>query len=109
VTKTSDGALAIAAWNLVDPGEQGTTRQIELIFRNIPATARVTVQRVDSDHGNVLPKYAAMGKPLDPTPEQVVDLNRQTALPPPEAVKLQGDRLDLSLTPDALVLVKVQP
>jgi xylan 1,4-beta-xylosidase len=82
---------------------------MELDFRNVPATARVTIQRVDSDHGNVLPKYAAMGKPLDPTPEQVEELNRETALPAPEPVKLQGDRLELSLTPDALVLIKVQP
>jgi xylan 1,4-beta-xylosidase len=100
VTKTSDGGLAIAAWNLVDPDQQGTTKQMELDFRNIPATARVTIQKVDRDHGNVLP---------DPTPEQVEELNRQTTLPPPETVKLQGNRLDLSLTPDELVLVKVQP
>jgi xylan 1,4-beta-xylosidase len=109
VTKTSDGGLAIAAWNLVDPDQQGTTKQVELDFRNIPATARVTIQKVDRDHGNVLPHYATMGKPLDPTPEQVEELNRQTTLPPPETVKLQGNRLDLSLTPDELVLVKVQP
>jgi xylan 1,4-beta-xylosidase len=109
VTKTSDGGLAIASWNLVDPDQQGTTKQMELDFRNIPATARVTIQKVDRDHGNVLPHYATMGKPLDPTPEQVEELNRQTTLPPPETVKLQGNRLDLSLTPDELVLVKVQP
>ena len=109
VTKTSDGGLAIAAWNLVDPDQQGTTKQMELDFRNIPATARVTIQKVDRDHGNVLPHYATMGKPLDPTPEQVEELNRQTTLPPPETVKLQENRLDLSLTPDELVLVKVQP
>ncbi len=109
VTKTSDGGLAIAAWNLVDPDQQGTAKQMELDFRNVPATARITIQKVDRDHGNVLPHYAAMGKPLDPTPEQVEELNRQTALPPPETVKLEGNRLDLSLTPDELVLVKVQP
>ena len=109
VTKATDGGLAIAAWNLVDPDQQGTTRQIEFDFRNLPATARVTIQRVDQDHGNVLPKYAAMGKPLDPTPDQVAQLNRETALPPPEPVTLHGDRLDLSLTPDALVLLKIQP
>jgi len=109
VTKTADGALAIAAWNLVDPGEHGPTRQMELDFRNVPATARVTIQRVDADHGNVLPKYAAMGKPLDPTPEQVEELNRETALPAPETVQLQADKLNLTLTPDALVLVRIQP
>jgi xylan 1,4-beta-xylosidase len=109
VTKTENGGLAIAAWNLVDPDQQGNARPMELTFRNLPATARVTIQRVDSEHGNVLPKYAAMGKPLDPTPDQVEQLNRETALPAPEAVSLQGNRLELNLTPNALALVKVQP
>jgi xylan 1,4-beta-xylosidase len=109
VTKASDGGLAIVAWNLVDPDQQGNARQVQLTLRNVPSNARVTIQRVDQDHGNVLPKYATMGKPLDPTPDQVEQLNRETALPPPETVSLQGNRLDLNLTPDALVLVEVQP
>jgi len=109
VTKTADGGLAIAAWNLVDPGQQGTTRQMDLEFRNVPANVQVTIQRVDDEHGNVLPKYAAMGKPLDPTPEQVEQLNRETALPAPEKTQLEGNKLNLTLTPDALVLIKIQP
>ncbi len=68
---------------------------------------RATVERIDDGHGNVLPRYEAMGKPLDPTPAQVEQLNRETALPGPEEVKLDGSRLELTLTPNALVLVKV--
>ena len=109
VTKTSDGGLAIAAWNLVDPDQHGTTRQIDLVFHNLPAASRVTIQRVDDEHGNVLPHYAAMGKPLSPTPNQVEELNRETALPAPEQVSLQGGRLQLTLSPNALVLVKAGP
>jgi xylan 1,4-beta-xylosidase len=109
VTKTSDGGLAIAAWNLVDPDQHGTTRQIDLVFHNLPAASRVTIQRVDDEHGNVLPHYAAMGKPLSPTPNQVAELNRETALPAPEQVSLQGGRLQLTLSPNALVLVKAGP
>ena len=104
-----DGALAIAAWNLVDPGQQGMTRTMDLAFRGVPANAQVTIQRVDSDHGNVLKEYAAMGKPLDPTPAQVDELNRETALPSPEQSALKDGRLSLDLTPNALVLVKVEP
>jgi xylan 1,4-beta-xylosidase len=69
----------------------------------------VTVQQLDNDHGNVLPKYAAMGRPVDPTPAQVDQLNRETALPGPQDVKLEGRTLQLSLTPNSLVLVKVEP
>jgi xylan 1,4-beta-xylosidase len=107
-TKTADGYLSVAAWNLVDPDQQGTTRTVELTFRNVPPNAKITLQRVDSDHGNVLPRYAAMGKPLDPTPDQVDQLNRETALPPPEVSALKNGKLELSLTPNALVLVKIK-
>jgi xylan 1,4-beta-xylosidase len=55
----------------------------------------------------VLKEYAAMGSPIDPTPAQVEQLNRETALSPPEQSTLHGGKLDLTLTPNALVLVKV--
>ena len=109
VTKTSDGGLAVAAWNLVDPGQQGADEPIKLVFSHLPAHARVTIQRVNQDHGNVLKEYAAMGKPLDPTPAQVEQLNRETALPAPQEAKLDGGSLDLNLTPNCLALIRVQP
>ena len=108
VTKSPDGSLDIAAWNLVDPDKQGTTHSITLTLRGVPSNAVITLQRVDSDHGNVLPRYAAMGKPLDPTPAQVEQLNRETALPAPEQSTLKNGKLELQLTPNALVLIKVE-
>jgi xylan 1,4-beta-xylosidase len=108
-TKTADGGLAVAVWNLVDPSQQGAIRRVELSFAGVAPAARITLQRVDADHGNVLPRYAAMGKPLDPTPEQVEQLNRETALPAPEPGQLQGGKLELNLSANALVLVKILP
>ena len=107
VTRTVDGGLAVAAWNLVDPDQHGATRTLELAFQGVPPDARVTIERVDSDHGNVLPRYAAMGKPLNPTPAQVDQLNRETALGPPEAARLRAGHLKLELSPNALALVHV--
>ena len=107
VTKLADGGLAVAVWNLVDPGEKGSTRTMRMEFRNVAPDAEVSIQRVDDEHGNVLPKYAAMGKPLDPTEAQVEELNRETALGPPERTRLKDGRIDLRLEADALVLVKV--
>ena len=107
VTKSADGSLAVAAWNLVDPDKQGTTQTMTLTFRGVAPDAKITLQRVDQDHGNVLPHYAAMGKPLDPTPQQVDQLNRETALPAPETSALKNGKLELQLTPNALVLIKV--
>jgi xylan 1,4-beta-xylosidase len=107
-TKTADGDIVVAAWNLVDPDQHGATRTMELTFRDVPANAKVTLQRVDDDHGNVLKQYAAMGKPVDPTPDQVEQLNRETALPAAEQTTLKNGVLELQLTPNALVLVKVE-
>jgi xylan 1,4-beta-xylosidase len=109
VTKSVNGEVEIAAWNMVDPDQQGSTRSIEFEFLNVPADAQASIQRVDAEHGNVLPHYAAMGQPLDPTPEQVEKLNRETALALPEQLRLKGGRLKLSLAPNTLVLIKVEP
>ncbi|MBV8630227.1 MAG: glycosyl hydrolase family 39 [Silvibacterium sp.] len=108
VTKSADGSLVLTAWNLVDPDKQGTAHTLTLNFRGVSPDAAVTLQRVDSEHGNVLPRYAAMGKPLDPTPEQVEQLNRETALPGPEKASLKNGKLELQLNPNALVLIRVQ-
>ena len=48
-----------------------------------------------------------MGEPLDPTPAQVEQLNRETALPPPQQTHLTHGKLELPLEPNALVLIKV--
>jgi len=106
VTKTT-GGLAIAAWNLVDPDARGSTRTLTMAFSHLPQDARITVQRVDDEQGNVLPLYAKMGSPLYPTPEQVEKLNQETALPAAEDTKLSGGKLELKLEPNALVLVQV--
>ena len=120
VTRSADGELVIAVWNLLDPAPNGEKRsavdshvgmppkRVVLEFKGVPARARVTVERVDDEHGNVLPVYAAMGAPPYPTPVQVEAMNRKTALPRPEAMTLRKGRLELTLEPNALVLVKVK-
>jgi len=108
-TKSPNGGLAIAAWNLVDPDKHGSTQVLDFTVMHVPADARVTIQRVDDDHCNVLRRYEAMGKPLDPTPAQVELLNRETALPAPEQSHLEGGKLTLKLMPNTLALIKIQP
>jgi len=108
-TKTKDGGLAIAVWNLVDPDQHGTGKSVGLSFLHVPADAHVSIERVDDDHGNVLKEYAAMGRPLDPTPAQVQQLNESTRLPAPEETRLHDGKLNLTMMPDALLLIKIQP
>ncbi len=107
-TRTKDGAVAVAIWNLVDPGEHGAEKTMDLRFTGLPANARVSIQRVDDEHGNVLPRWAVMGKPLNPTPAQAVQLNRESALPAPEQTALKNGVLHLTLEPNALALVRVE-
>jgi xylan 1,4-beta-xylosidase len=109
VTKAKDGSIVIVVWNLVDPGEKGITRDIKFSFTGLTQSAHATVQRVDSDHGNVLKEYAAMGSPHDPTMSQIGQLNSKTALPAPETLQLRNNGLDVQLTPNALVLVTIRP
>jgi len=106
-TRLADGSLVVAAWNLVDPDVQGGSRTMEIAFRNVAPSAKVTIQRVDDEHGNVLPRYASMGKPLDPTEAQVAQLNRETDLGVPETTRLQVGRITLTLDRNALVLLKL--
>jgi xylan 1,4-beta-xylosidase len=108
VTKRKDGALVVAVWNLVDPGTAGTTKAIQLVFRGVPANAKVSIGRVDDEHGNTLAAYKAMGSPLDPTEAQVNELNRKTDPGPLEQRALSDGKLDLSLESNALVLITVE-
>ena len=50
-----------------------------------------------------------MGRPLDPSEAQVEQLNRETALPAPEGTALQANKMSISLTPNELALIKIQP
>ncbi len=116
VTRTAEGTLAIAVWNLVDPppqngpaltSAQSTAATIVLHFTGIPSEAPVTIQKVDDEHGNVLPFYARLGRPTYPTPAQVEALNHSTALPPPQQLTLRGSELTLNLEPNALALIQI--
>jgi xylan 1,4-beta-xylosidase len=108
-TKTVDGGLAVAVWNLVDPDAKGEPHVVDLTFARVPPNARVSIERVDQEHGEVLSHYAAMGSPEDPTAQQVERLNRESALPAPQQTTLHDGKLSLTLTPNALVLIKVLP
>ena len=108
VTRMANGNLAIAVWNLVDPDQHGALRELELHLQGVPQDANVEVQRVDDNHGNVLPRWTAMGKPKNPTPAQAEQLNRETALPAPERTALRNGTLRINLTQNALVLIQVE-
>lgn len=107
VTRLPDGSLAIALWNLVDPEDTPRSRQITLQIRGLTPSAVASIQRVDEKHGNVLPLYAAMGRPSSPTETQAERLNRESAPGDPERTALKDGTLTLDLGSNALLLVKI--
>jgi xylan 1,4-beta-xylosidase len=109
VTRTRDGGLAVALWNLVDPGIVGKLKTVRLEIHGVPADAPVAMQLVDGQHGDALPAYRSMGSPRYPTPEQVARMNAASALQPPQITHLRGGELSVTLGPDALLLLTIGP
>lgn len=109
VTRKKDGTLAIVAWNLVDPDQQGAGKILHLKFAGVAQNARASVQFVDREHGNTLALYQAMGSPRYPTPAQVQQINRAAVLSPAESTQLHDGLLDLNISPNGLALIEVPP
>jgi xylan 1,4-beta-xylosidase len=101
VTRRTDGALVVAIWNLSSPPQTA-----HLVFDHVPAGARAIVRRVDDAHSNTLAAYRALGSPQYPTEAQVQKMNAATAISP-STEQLQGNRLDLDLPTNSLVLVEL--
>jgi xylan 1,4-beta-xylosidase len=109
VTRRADQSLVIAAWNLVEPDQKGTTQHFRLEFRNVKAGAPVLIRRVDEKHSNSLAAYRAMGSPQYPTQAQVEQLNRESALTPPEITTLKNGALEIDVPVNGLALLEIEP
>jgi xylan 1,4-beta-xylosidase len=106
VTQKDDGTFALALWNLVDPDKVGPDKLIHLTIQGIDPQAVISIQALDSDHGNTLAEYQAIGGPRYPTTQQVEEINRAADLPPAREVMLNDGSVDVRLSPDELVLIK---
>src|SRR5262249_31805736 len=109
VTRRPDGTVVIAAWNLVDPGQKGSNKKLRLAFKGVSVNTKVSLQYADDQRGNTLAAYQKMGSPRYPTRNQVQQINRAANLPEPVATRLKNSVLDLTLTPNALVLIELPP
>jgi xylan 1,4-beta-xylosidase len=107
VTKAKDGSLVVAAWNLVNPGETGQPKSVQLDFKGVKASAGVSIARVDDKHGDTLALYNQMGKPRYPTQAQLKQLREQSKLPPPEQSHLNGSKLSLELPVNGLAVIRI--
>ncbi len=107
-TRRSDGSIAIALWNLTEPGTPGAVKDFRLLFRNIGEGKSAYISRVDQEHSNTLAAYKSLGSPTDPTPEQVEKMNQMTKLGEPASQTLPNGRLELKTEPNSLILVEVR-
>lgn len=109
VTRRKDGALVVAAWNLVDMDKvaEGTPLTMRLAFKGVAPGASVSIQRVDKMHGNPMTAYRAMGSPRYPTRAQIAALNKASALPAPEEERLVNGVLKLTLPVNGLAVIEL--
>jgi xylan 1,4-beta-xylosidase len=107
VTRRADGTLVVAAWNMTDPGAQGTSKEVEFRFEHTHvAEARVT--RLDPQNGDVHQAYQALGSPRYPSREQIEKLRAASRLASPEVHAVENGALTLSIPAQGLVLLEVK-
>lgn len=110
VTRRKDGALVVAAWNLIDMDKTatGTPLKLRLSFTGVSPAASISIERVDDTHGNPMTAYKAMGSPRYPTQAQISALNSSSRLGEPESRKLDHGALELMLPVNGLAVIEVQ-
>lgn len=108
VTRRADGSLAIAAWNLFLPEEQGETKTVTLHLSHWRGSHTASVTIIDKDHGSPLAAWEKMGQPRFPTQEQIAELRAAGALPAAVKMKLHDNALTLTLRPQSLALVTLK-
>jgi xylan 1,4-beta-xylosidase len=106
-TRRQDGSLEIAAWNLALPEEPGEPKAMTLRFKGLTGEHRVRIHLLDRDHGSPLPAWTKMGKPPNPTRQQLELLRKAAQLPAPETHALTGGSVSLTLPPHSLFLIEV--
>ncbi len=108
VTRTGEGALSVALWNLVDPGAAGEAKAVKLEFKGVKPDARIAISRVDDEHGNALALYEKMGSPRYPTADQIRELREDSRLPDPAYDELTEGSYTLQLPVNGLAVIQVR-
>lgn len=105
VTKRKDGSMVLALWNLVPLQQHGATKDFDVQVSN---SQSASVWRVDATHGNVMPAYIKMGRPVSPTQTQWKQLRAAGQLPAAEPAQLQAGHLRISVPPEGLAVVEIK-
>jgi xylan 1,4-beta-xylosidase len=80
VTQRPDRSIVVALWNYAEPGKTVPPKTFHLELRGIHARGYL-MQFVDPEHGSSLYEWKRIGSPISPTPLQILQIQRATALP----------------------------
>lgn len=120
-TKTSSGGIVLALYNYAPPGGSGDKytppaapagpdKTFVIAFKNVADAAPVEVFRLDSEHGNVLKAFDAMGRPAGAlTLAQIDKLRAAGELPAPQRLRLRQAALELTVAAPGLAVVVLPP
>jgi len=106
-TRRKDGALVLAVWNYVVPGEEGTCKTISLQLKGGHVQV-ASIWRVDRDHGDFHSAYEKMGSPRYPTQAQIHQLREAVDLTEPETRQLRDDGLTIALPAHGLAVIELK-
>ncbi len=121
VTRRQDGTLVVALWNYAPPDGTGdnytppkAAGALKSFLITLPVAApaalarsQATLWRLDSNHGNVIKGYDAMGRPAFPTRDQIVALRELAKLPAAETVNLVDGKLPVDVPTHGLVVIEI--
>jgi xylan 1,4-beta-xylosidase len=122
ITKRRDGAMVVALWNYAAPdgvgkdiqakytapGAPGPVKHFNLTLAGMNKSAKVSMVRVDDDHGNVLKAYDAMGRPTTPSREQILQLRIAGKAAPAESASFRDGKLQVDVPTHGLVVMEIR-
>ena len=108
VTRRKDGSLVIAAWNLVEPEATGPDKTLTFDVKGLSKNAKLTIRRVDAQHGDTLDAWKKMGSPKYPTKAQIAELKKASEIGTPETSTLHNGQLTLTIPQKGLAVIEVR-
>ncbi|MBB6146211.1 xylan 1,4-beta-xylosidase [Silvibacterium bohemicum] len=111
VTRRGDDTIVIAAWNLVEPEATGPDKTFTFQLTGLPAkekAPKVTIRRVDAEHGDTLAAWKKMGSPKYPTTAQIAELKRASEIGKDEVHPLEDGKVTVTVPQKGLALIEVR-
>jgi xylan 1,4-beta-xylosidase len=88
---------------------KGHPRDLSLLVTGVPAGTRFEVEVLDAGHGDIVGAWRALGEPVEPTREQLAELDRAARATATATVAADADgtlRLERTLSPWSVVLLR---